>query len=150
MIKPTLDGDIKTALLSKDSLTVTVLRSLKSAILYAEVAAKKRDDGLNDEEIILVMQKEAKKRQESAEAYKKGDRAELAAQELAEKAIIDKYLPKQMDDAEVNAVIDQVMVGFDAPTMQQMGQIIGAVKQKVGASADGSLVARLVKERLGK
>lgn len=148
MIADQLDRDLKTALLSKDTLRTTVIRSLKSAVLYAEVAAKKRDTGLSDDEIITVFQKEAKKRLESAEAYKQAGSAERAEQELAEYEIISVYLPEQLSEAEVAAIVDEVISSFESPTMAQMGQVIGAVKQKTGSNADGALIARLVKERL--
>ncbi|MGB4759275.1 MAG: GatB/YqeY domain-containing protein [Candidatus Saccharimonadales bacterium] len=148
MIVAQLGQDLKTALLSKDTLKVTVIRSLKSAVLYAEVAAKRRDDGLSDEEIIVVFQKEAKKRQESAEAYRAAGSGDRAEAELMEYEIIKAYLPEQLDEAEVAQIVHEVIVGFETPTMQHMGQIIAAVRQKTGNRADGALIARLVKEGL--
>lgn len=148
MIKQKLQDDVKAAMLAGDSLRLETLRGLKSAILYAEVAAKKRDEGLSDEEIIALFAKEAKKRQESAELYQQGNSPERAEKELAEKAIIDAYLPEQLSEDELKAMIDEVITQQGASGMQAMGQVIGAVKAKVGNSADGALIARLVKERL--
>lgn len=148
MIADRLNQDLKTALLSKDSLKATVIRSMKSAILYAEVAAKKRDSGLSEEEVISVLQKEAKKRQESAEAYRAAGSPERAQAELSEYEIIKNYLPEQLSESEVAVIVDEIVSNFDTPTMQQMGQIIAAVRQKTGNAADGAVIARLVKERL--
>lgn len=148
MIKQKLQDDVKAAMLAGDSLRLETLRGLKSAILYAEVAAKKREEGLSDEEIIALFAKEAKKRQESAELYTQGNSPERAEKELAEKAIIDAYLPEQLSEDELKVMIDEVITQQGASGMQAMGQVIGAVKAKTGSSADGALIARLVKERL--
>jgi uncharacterized protein YqeY len=148
MLKQQLDQDLKAALLAGDKERVTTIRSLKSAILYAEVAQGSRDVGLGDEEIIAIFSKEAKKRQESAELYERGDSPERAAAELSEKAIIESYLPRQLSDDELATIIADIISQNEASGPKAMGQVIGAVKQKVGASADGARIARMVKERL--
>lgn len=149
-LKDVLQADLKTAMLARDSLTTDVIKGLKSAVLYAEVASGKREQGLEDSEILAVLQKESKKRQESADLYSKGDRAELAQKELAEKAIIDKYLPAQLSEAELVQLINDCLadMGLKNPAKQDMGKIIGAVKAKVGSSADGSVLAKLVNQRI--
>jgi uncharacterized protein YqeY len=149
VIKDRLDADIKTALLGGDKQRALVLRGLKSAILYEEVAQKVRDSGLSDEAIVTLFQKEAKKRQESADLYKQGGNQERADAELTEKAMIQEYLPAQLDEAAINAAIDAVIqeVGDSSPAA--MGRIIGGVKQKTAGAADGAMIARLVKARLG-
>lgn len=149
MLKQQLQDDVKAAMLAGDALRVETLRGLKSVILYAEVAVKKRDeDGLSDEEIVTLFAKESKKRTESAELYVKGGAQEKADKELAEKAIIDAYLPEQLSEADLAKLIDEIIADQGAEGMQAMGKVIGAVKAKAGNSADGALVARLVKERL--
>src|SRR6185436_15823241 len=127
----------------------TTIRGLKSVILYAEVAAGSRESGgLSDDEIIALLSKEAKKRQESADLFEKGGNQEKAAAELTEKKVIEGYLPQQMSDEELKALVEEAVAATGASGMQAMGQVIGMVKQKAGASADGSRVAALVKERL--
>lgn len=148
MIKQQLEQDVKTALLAGDKDRVTTLRGLKSVILYAEVASGSRADGLPDDEILTLFAKEAKKRQESADFYVQGGNPQKADAELAEKAIIEQYLPKQLDDQELQQIVDEVVAAFDNPSMQVMGQVIGQVKQKTEGRADGSRIAKLVKERL--
>lgn len=149
MIRQQLDDDLKAALLAKDVVKVDTLRGLKSVILYADVAAKKRDTGgIPDDEIMALLAKEAKKRQESAELYVKGGSQERADKELTEKAIIEGYLPAQISDDELAKIIDEVIAEQGAEGMQAMGKVIGAVKAKVGSSADGAKVAQMVKERL--
>ncbi|MFZ2513521.1 MAG: GatB/YqeY domain-containing protein [Candidatus Saccharimonadales bacterium] len=148
MIKQKLQDDVKAAMLAGDSLRLETLRGLKSVILYAEVAAGKREEGLTDDEILALFSKEAKKRQESAELYIQGGAQEKADKELAEKAIIEAYLPAQLNEAELAAVIEEVLNEVKPAGLQQMGQVIGQVKSKVGNTADGSLIAKLVKEKL--
>ena len=147
-MKQRLQDDVKAAMLAGDSLRLETLRGLKSVILYAEVAAGKREEGLTDDEILALFSKEAKKRQESAELYIQGGAQEKADKELAEKAIIEAYLPAQLSEAELAAIIDEVLNEVKPAGLQQMGQVIGQVKSKVGNSADGSLIAKLVKEKL--
>lgn len=147
MLKTQLDQDLKAALLGGDRTLATTLRGLKSAILYAEVEKKVRESGLSDDEIIVLFAKEVKKRQESAGFFKQGGNLEKAEAELAEKVVIEKYMPAQMPDEELVKVVDDCIAALQA-TPAQMGQVIGAVKTKVGANADGARIASLAKERL--
>lgn len=149
-LETTIDQDLKAAQLARNEQLVSVLRMVKSSFLYAKVAAGTRDSQLSDEAVQDILAKEAKKRQESADLYKQGGNEQKAEAELAEKAIIERYLPAQLSEAELKSVIDTVFSENGATDMSQMGQIIGAVKKQTGASADGALIARLVKERLQK
>ncbi len=148
MLKQQIEQDLKTALLAGDKARVTTLRGLKSVILYAEVAKGIRDTGLPDDEILTLFAKEAKKRQESADLYEKGGSPEKQAAELEEKALIEAYLPTQMSEEELKALIETAVSALPTVSPQAMGQVIGAVKQKAGPTANGALIARLVKERL--
>ena len=149
MIKQTIDQDIKSAMLAGDKPLVSALKTLKSVILYAEVAAGKREEGLDDQTVVALLQKELKKRAEAAQLYEQGGNLEQAANEHFEETVIQKYLPAQLDETAVNRLIDEAIdeLGIDLNN-QAMGQLIGAVKQKSGGAADGALVARLVKARL--
>ncbi len=147
-IKAAIDTDLKAAMLGGDKQTATILRGLKSAILYAEVAEGKRDSGLADPAIIEVLSKEAKKRQESADLYAQAGEAQRAQTELAEKTIIERYLPAQLSDEELEQLIDKAIAQTNATGPQAMGQVIGAVKQQTAGQADGARIARLVKEKL--
>jgi len=150
MLKQQLEQDVKTALLAGDKDRVTTLRGLKSVILYAEVAKGSREEGLPDDEILALFAKEAKKRQESADLYVQGGNIQKANAELAEKAIIEEYLPAQLAEEELVQIVDEVLAQFETLSPQIMGQAIGAVKQKTEGRADGSRIAQLVKERLTK
>lgn len=148
MLKEQLTQDLKAALLSGDKERATIIRGLKSVILYAEVAEGKREQGLDDQQIIVLFAKEVKKRLESAELYEKGGKPELAQKELAEKAVIEAYLPAQMSDEELRTIIDTVLADFSERSPQVMGQVISRVKAETEGSADGSRIATMVKERL--
>lgn len=147
-LKQQIDADLKSAMLAGDKDKSTTLRGLKSAILNAEIAASKRDDGLSDPEIVSVLQKESKRRQESADLYKQGGNQERADQELTEKAIIEGYLPAQASEEEIADAVDAAITELSATDLKMMGQVIGKVKESVGANADGATIARVVKERL--
>jgi uncharacterized protein len=144
-----LEQDIKDALLSGDKTRATTLRGLKAVLLNVKVAQGKRDSGLSDDEVLQVFTKESKKRQESADLYKQGgDTAGRAEAELAEKVIIDAYLPAQLSEAEITKLVEEAIAATGASGPQGMGQVIGQVKAKAGASADGAAIARIAKEKL--
>lgn len=142
--------DTKAALLGGDRFVGETLRSLKAAILNEEVATGKRDEGLADEEIEKIIAREVKKRQESATLYRDNGRIDLAEPEERELEVLKRYLPEQMSEQELQELIDAVVAGLDNPNPAAMGQVIGAVKAKVGNTADGSTIARLVKQSLAK
>ncbi len=146
MLKNQIEQDLKQALLGGDKLRVEVLRGLKSAILYEEVAKHIRDTGLDDDAILIVMKREAKKRVESAELYEKAGANERAQVERAEQAILNAYLPAQLTDEALTTIVETVIAQLGDSA--GMGQIIGVVRQKVGAQADGGRIAAIVKNKL--
>jgi uncharacterized protein YqeY len=148
MLEQQIEADIKAAMLARDSERVLALRQIKSVLLNVKVANGTRDTGLADDVVITLLAKEAKKRQESADLYIQGGNQHKADQELAEKNIIEAYLPAQLSEAAINDLIDQVIAALQPNGMSGMGQVIGAVKAKAGATADGGVVARLVKSKL--
>lgn len=149
-LKEQIQIDMKAALLGGDRFVGDMLRSLKAAILNEEVATGKRDYGLADEEIEKIFAKEVKKRQESAAIYDQHDRKDAADQERREIDVIKKYLPEQLSEAEIKTVVDAKVAELGAEDTKMMGQVIGAVKQTLGTSADGAVIAKLVKETLTK
>ncbi len=149
-LKKQIDQDLKSAMLARDSQLVTTLRGLKSAILYAEVAAGKREQGLDEGELVSLLQKEAKKRQESADLYAQGGNKEKEQAELAEKEVIEGYLPKQLTDEELRQVVNRVVDTINEEGPSALGRAIGQVKKEVGARADGARIAQIVKEELAK
>ena len=149
-LKERITSEMKAALLSGDRFRGDVLRNLKAAILNEEVSLGKRDEGLNDAEVEKVLAREVKKRIESAELYRSNGRAELAEPEEQEAEILREFLPEQLSEAELVAIVEDAVASMDDVSMQKMGQVIGAVKQKVGNAADGALIAKIVKEKLTK
>jgi hypothetical protein len=105
---------------------------------------------MSDDAIIVLLAKEAKKRQESADAFLKAGQPERADDELTEKNIIEEYLPQQLNQEELSGLIEEAVARLEAVTPQAMGQVIGAVKAQAGPAADGGLIARLVRERLSR
>jgi uncharacterized protein len=147
-VQEQIEKDLKQALLSGDKAKAETLRGLKSALLNEAISQNARETGLSDEQIQRILAKESKKRQEAADLYKQGGAAERAGAELAEKAIIDAYLPEQMGEDEVAKIVDEEIAKAGQPAMQDMGRIIGAVRARAGGQADGALIAKLVKEKL--
>ena len=147
-LKQRIQDDLKAALLGGDRFVGETLRGLKAAILNEEVALGKRDEGLDDTEIEKIVAKEVKKRNESATLYEQNGRAESATDERREAEIMSAYLPKQLSEDEVKAVIEAAVKQLGANGMSDMGKVIGVVKAKVGNTADGALIAKLVKEQL--
>lgn len=147
-LKDRIQNDIKAALLGGDRFVGDTLRNLKAAILNEEVAQGKRDGGLSDDEVEKVIAREVKKRNESIAVYEQNDRPELADNERKEADILSAYLPEQMNEEQLREIVNTKIIEMGASGPQAMGQIIGAVKQQVGNTADGAVVARIVKETL--
>lgn len=139
---------MKAALLGGHRFEGDTLRNLKAAILNEEVAQGKRDEGLDDAEVEKIIAREVKKRRESIKLYEENNRPELAEPEKEEIAVLEKYLPQMMSEADITTLVDSVIAGMGDVSMAQMGQVIGTVKAKAGNAADGALVARIVKEKL--
>lgn len=147
-LKDRINDDLKQAMLSRDAFKVDTLRTIKGVVLNEEVAKGVREQGLDDASLESLLQKEVKKRYEAADLFDQGGNHESAEKERKEAELISQYLPEQMDEAEIAKLIDEVIIETGANSMQQMGQVIGAVKAKAGNAADGAVIAKLVKERL--
>ncbi len=151
-LKTKLRSDMTTAMKSKDTLRLGTLRMLLSAIQNAEVAGPQARE-LSDPEVVAVLQKEAKKRNEAAVVYEQAGRGELAANERAEEQVIDEYLPTQLTDAEVADIADTAIAEIaeqigERPGMKQMGQVMKAATALAAGRADGSRISAAVKARL--
>ncbi|HAC56528.1 TPA: GatB/YqeY [Candidatus Saccharibacteria bacterium] len=147
-LKEQIDADLKTAMLARDEFRTTTLRGLKAAILNEEVAKGVREQGLDDAAIEQVIAREAKKRDEAAKLFEQGSNQASADKERAEKELLGGYLPEQLSEEDVRALVDTVVAEIQPEGMKDMGRVIGAVKAKAGNTADGALIAQLVKERL--
>jgi uncharacterized protein YqeY len=149
-LKERIADEMKAALLGGNRFAGETLRNLKAAILNEEVAQGKRESGLSDEEIEKVIAREVKKRTESAKLYRENDRSDLAEPEEQEIEVLSAYLPAQLGDDELRVVIQQKIAELGADGPQMMGHVIGAVKAAVGNTADGAVIAQLVKQELTK
>ncbi|MFY9228426.1 MAG: GatB/YqeY domain-containing protein [Candidatus Microsaccharimonas sp.] len=147
-LKAQLDNDLKAALLGGDRFVAEVLRGLKAVILNEEVAQGKRDDGLDDATIEKLIAREVKKRQDSATQYEAAGRPELVEAEKAESKVLEAYLPEQLSEVDIKTAVTEAIATLGVSGPAAMGQVIGAVKGKLGNAADGATVARLVKEAL--
>lgn len=149
-LKDQINNDLKAALLGGDRFAGEVLRGLKATILNEEIAQKKREDGLDDTIIEQVIAREVKKRNESAVIYDGADRPELAKNERAEAKVLVGYLPQQLSESDIIIVVARVVNELGVDNMSAMGQVIGAVKKELGNTADGSIVAKIVKDSLSQ
>lgn len=147
-LKQTIQDDFKAALLSGDRFRGEVLNAIKSAVLYEEIASKKREAGLSDAEIENVIAREVKKRKESASIYLENNRKEAADQELKEAAIMEEYLPEKISEAELIKKIDDKIKELEVSDIKGMGKVIGALKSELGSAVDGKLLSDKVKEKL--
>ena len=146
-LKTRLESDMKTALKGRDELVLNTLRMTLTAVHTAEVSGKQKRE-LSDDEVLKVIAKQAKQREEAAEAFDAGGRAESAARERAEEEVLNRYLPKALSEDELTALIDEVFAEGGFTEQKQMGQAMKAVQAKVAGRADGKTVAALVKARL--
>ncbi|MER0446587.1 GatB/YqeY domain-containing protein [Streptomyces sp. NPDC006711] len=149
-LKARLKDDLTTAMKARDELRSSTLRLTLTAVAKEEVAGTAARE-LSDDEVVKVIAKEAKKRREAAEAFDKGGRAESAARELAEGKILDAYLPKQLSDDELAAIVADAVAeakaaGAEGP--RAMGAVMKIVNPKVAGLADGGRVAAAVKQQL--
>lgn len=142
-----INDDLKKAMLARDKELVSVLRNLKSAILYFGVDSGTRDE-VTDEQIIGVLRKESKKRVDAATIYRQANDAEREKKENYEKEIIGKYLPKMLEESEVSELVDKAISKIGSVEPKTMGRIIAEVKSDSKNLADGSMIASLVKERM--
>jgi uncharacterized protein YqeY len=145
-----LERDLKAAMLAGDKFKTEVIKGIKSALQYEAVSQRSEDRSLNDEQVQKVLARESKKRQDAVELYKNAGEQVRADKESAEKDIIDAYLPKQLSEDEINKTVLEEIENSGASSQADMGRVIGAVRSKLGASADGAVIARLVKEKLSQ
>ena len=149
MIRDDINNALKEAMKAKDERKVSTLRLVNSTFKNADIEARTTGKTLGDADLLPVLQKMIKQRQESKELYEKGNRPELAQQEADEIAIISGYLPKQMSEAEVSAAIDTAIQETGAASMKDIGKVVGALKAKFSGQMDFARASALVKGKLG-
>lgn len=145
-LKQQILDDIKTAMRAGDKDRLGVLRMLSAAIKQREVDERIE---LDDAQTLAVVEKMIKQRKESADQYTTGGRAELAEKELAEIATLKQYLPEQLSDAEIDALIEETIAATGASGIKDMGKVMGELKPRVQGRADMGEVSKKIKARLG-
>lgn len=147
-LKEQLRADLTTAMKARDELTAATLRMVLTAITTEEVAGKQARQ-LSDDDVVRVLTREAKKRREAHDAYTQAGRGELAAREQAELGVIETYLPQQLTDEELAALVDAAVAESGASDPKAMGQVMKVLQPRIAGRADGAKVAAEVRRRLG-
>ena len=143
----TISGDIKAAMLARDKVRLETLRGVKKEFLEAKTA-KGGDGGLSDDAAMKILVKMHKQRKESAAIFSQQNRQDLAENELAEAAIIEEYLPKQMSEEELTAALKEIIAQTGASSAKDMGKVMGVATKQLAGKAEGKAISAKVKELL--
>lgn len=142
-----IDADLKQAMRDRDEVTKLTLRSVKTALTEARTSGAQHE--LTEDEVLAVVQKEAKRRRDAAAEYERLGDPNRAAAELVELAVLERYLPRQMSEAEVETIARRVIAEVGATSPKQMGAVMAAMMPEVKGQADGKLVSQVVRRLLG-
>jgi uncharacterized protein YqeY len=150
MLRARIGDALKTAMKAKEKHTVGTVRLIMAALKDRDIAARSKgnNDGIGEDETLSMLQSMIKQRRESVEMYEKGGRAELAEQEAGEIEIIQTFLPTQMDEAEVNAAVQEAIDDLSATSLKDMGKLMGALKEKFAGQMDFSKASARIKAKL--
>jgi uncharacterized protein YqeY len=151
MLRDRLNTELKEAMKAGDSATVSTLRMVNAAIKDKDIAARPAGnaDGIGEPEIMSLLQNMVKQRRESVAMYQQGNRADLVAKEEAEIAVIERYLPAQMDTAAMEKAVSDAIAEAGAASIKDMGKVMGVLKGKYAGQMDFGAVGPLVKGKLG-
>jgi uncharacterized protein YqeY len=138
---------MKIAMKAKDSQSLEALRAVKSAMLLAQTETGAKEE-LSEADELKILQKQVKQRKDSAAIYTEQGREDLAGPELAQAAVIEQFLPKQLSEEEVAKVVDSIIAQTGASSMQDMGKVMGMANGKLAGKADGKTISMIVKDRL--
>lgn len=144
-IEEKINADVKASMLAKDAKRLEAVRAIKSVILLLKTSP----EGLTEESAIKGIQKEYKKRKETAEIYIQQNRADLAEVETAQALVMEEYLPKQLSEDELKTIIKNAITEIGATSATDMGKVMGVANKVIAGRADGKLVSQFVKELLG-
>ena len=142
-----VSGDIKTAMLARDKVRLEALRGIKKEFLEAKTA-KGGDGELSDDAALKIPAKMAKQRKESASIYTEQNREDLAGEELAQAAIIEEYLPKQLSEEELTAALKEIIARVGATSAKEMGKVMGTATKELAGKAEGKAISAKVRELL--
>lgn len=142
-----VSGDIKTAMLARDKVRLEALRGIKKEFLEAKTA-KGGDGELSDDAALKILAKMVKQRKESASIYTEQNREDLAGEELAQAAIIEEYLPKQLSEEELTAALKKIIARVGATSTKEMGKVMGTATKELAGKAEGKAISAKVRELL--
>jgi uncharacterized protein YqeY len=142
-----VSGDIKTAMLARDKVRLEALRGIKKEFLEAKTA-KGGDGELSDDDALKILAKMVKQRKESASIYTEQNREDLAGEELAQAAIIEEYLPKQLSEEELTAALKEIIARVGATSAKEMGKVMGTATKELAGKAEGKAISAKVRELL--
>lgn len=142
-----VSGDIKTAMLARDKVRLEALRGIKKEFLEAKTA-KGGDGELSDDAALKILAKMVKQRKESASIYTEQNREDLAGEELAQTAIIEEYLPKQLSEEELTAALKEIIARVGATSAKEMGKVMGTATKELAGKAEGKAISAKVRELL--
>ena len=142
-----IQEDIKAAMKAKDSVAMNAVRAVKGEILLFKTSESGSKE-VTDADVLKMIRKLVKQRKESAEQYVVAGRKELADNELAEAAVMEKYLPKQLSEAEVEAKVKEIIAELGATSIKEMGKVMGAANAKLAGLADGRTISGIVRKLL--
>uniref|UniRef100_UPI003FEF9D8E GatB/YqeY domain-containing protein n=1 Tax=Candidatus Limisoma sp. TaxID=3076476 RepID=UPI003FEF9D8E len=142
-----VSGDIKTAMLARDKVRLEALRGIKKEFLEAKTA-KGGDGELSDDAALKILAKMVKQRKESASIYTEQNRKDLAGEELAQAAIIEEYLPKQLSEEELTAALKEIIARVGATSAKEMGKVMGTATKELAGKAEGKAISAKVRELL--
>ena len=148
-LKERIGEDIKSAMKAKDKIRLETVRGIKKAILEKEVALRpKGQDSLTEEQEIELLAQQAKQRRDSIEQFTNAGRDDLADKEKQELAILETYLPEQVDDSELESIVDEIIASVGATSPKDLGKVMGAAMKQLKGKADGKKIQALVKSKL--
>lgn len=142
-----VSNDIKEAMKARDKVRLETLRNIKKVFIEAKTAPGSNDT-LEDADALKILQKLAKQGNESAETYKQQNREDLAAEELAQVAVIEQYLPKPISEEEIEAAVKAIVEQTGASSMKDMGKVMGMASKQLAGRADGKVISTIVKKLL--
>ncbi len=142
-----IDADLKTAMRTKDEVTKLTLRSVKASLTLASKEGGQQHD-LTGDETLAVLQREAKRRRDAATEYRDAGRPDRAEQEMAELAVLERYLPQQLSDPEIQTLAEAVIDQISAASTADMGKVMSAIMPRIGGRADGKRVNQIVRNLL--
>ena len=146
MLLDKIAADMKDALRAKDAVRLSTLRMLKSAVEYYKI--ERKQEKLTDADVVVVIKKQVKQRQDSIEGFEKGGRTDLVEKEKAELAVLKSYLPEEIPQTQLEEIVKAVIAEVGATTKADMGKVMKAVQAKVAGRADNRLVSQIVSAHL--